>query len=265
MERTGVLPGRFHVHLGVHGILSCLLPITFRGYWFVTAYFVVMAFAPFVAVLLEHIDRKRTFALIGVMAWITFFWQIINPQVTFFTDISYLLTIYLIGCAIRLYPEAFPRLKWWGACLTTLAGLVLCAAGTHLIGDRQVLLGNLGYPTNLLTAGPGASPFIGVLVGIAIFLPVAQRCEEKPAFADNHWTRFVLQEATATFGVYLLHENWLIKPVLWGNVFALPMPSGAAKAVCSLGVILVLYVALLAVSWAIDHLIVRPLVRLIVK
>lgn len=142
---------------------------------------------------------------------------------------------------------------------------MLCAVGTHLIGGQQGPLGHLGYPANLLTAGPGASPFIGVLVGIAIFLPVAQRCEERPEFADNHWTRFVLQAATATFGVYLLHENWLIKPVLWNSVFALPMPSGAAKAVCSLGVILVLYVALLAVSWAIDHLIVRPLVRLIVK
>ena len=75
----------------------------------------------------------------------------------------------------------------------------------------------------------------------------------------------VLTLSPATFGVYLLHENFIFKPHLWGLVFSVPSPSGVWRlAYASLSIVLI-YLVLLAVCFVIFRLVVQPCEKAFLK
>lgn len=116
----------------------------------------------------------------------------------------------------------------------------------------------MGYTAvNLFTAGKEASPLFAIAITTLIFLYTPQFENSR----DSLMGKFILASAPATFGVYLLHENFLLKPILWHYVFLIPSGSGALKLGVAAVTIVVLFCVLMLICYVIQKLILMPLLK----
>ena len=257
LGRTGVVRGSFIHVLELREIISSFLPITFIAYWFVSAFFVMTLLAPYLNRFIGALSEKELLAFTGVCLYITFGWKYLNPQAGYFTDVLYFLSIYLIAACCKTFSNKLPHITWWMVILITVVSLAICCAGTHAIRQKGYYVEQMGYKSNLFTAGPGASPLFAVIIGTVIFLYTMQLENSRDSLMGN----FILASAPATFGVYLLHENFLLKPVLWHYVFLIPSGSGALKLGVAAVTIVVLFCVLMLISYVIQKLIMVPLLK----
>lgn len=199
------------LHAGREELLHSILPIGYSEYWFVTDYVVLMMVSPFLNQLLHGVS-KRQLLLILVLA--TVFWSIIPT----FTDAEYAHTemvwwfiLYLYAGYIRLYVN----LKGDG--IRNIA-LAIAALVTYMICVcTMIYIGHItGYErlidqSNILSASN--SPFT-IVFGTQMLIGLAKM----PA----HVNKRINMIASATFGVYLIHNNTYMKPFLWKYVLGLP-------------------------------------------
>lgn len=238
-------------------VLTSFFPITFNAYWFMSAFCVLILLAPFITILFDQLSKRQTLVLISIMFWMTFVWKLLNPTNQYFTDVIYLTTIFMIGSFIRRYISEFPKIKIWHLLITIILGFIVCISCTYFI-KSEAFLSEYGYNANILTAGPGASPIIPVIIATVIFIWIVQR-EQKQA--PKLLVNFILCVSPATFGVYLIHENFLFKQILWHYIFLIPESSGFLKIIISIFIIILLYAALMTLSWIILNVLINPLTR----
>lgn len=257
--RMNLLPKELSGYLNVHSILSSVLPVTYNAYWFVSAFFVMNLLSPFINRLFNNVSRREYITLTVIVCWITFIWKILNPQIQYFNDVAYLCAIYMIGTLIR--NSSFSRaVRLWHVIIVVLSCELLCVIGTYIIKSGGSFISQFGYPANLLTAGSGASPILAVVAGSTIFLYVVQICKKARA-NETRFSEIVLILSPATLGVYLIHENFLLKPILWRAVFSNPEPSAfSAKILFSICVIVLLFLVLLLISYFV-HVCITPIVN----
>lgn len=255
-KHTSLVPEDCRWPLTSRIVVSSLLPITFNAYWFISAFFVMILLAPFINTLFDVLSRRQTAVLIGIMVWITFIWRLFNPQMQYFTDVAYLCTVFMIGSAIQRFQDCLAHVRLCHVITVATLGLGICIAVTHFIKMDGDFVHEYGYPQNLLTAGSGASPIIAVAIATTLFIHIVQG---KAPQCSGTVGSFILKLAPATFGVYLIHENFLFKPILWHYVFSSPEPQGAHKLVFAVGMIALVYAALLTVSFLLHRLIIKPI------
>ena len=272
--RLNLLPESTIVDLSLGEVVISVMPVIFNAYWFISAFFVMSVLGPFINTLFDHLTRKRTYEFTGIMLALTFLWRLANPRVPYFNDALYLCTLYILGCTIRRYAQSMPKIRAFQVVLVVVGGFALCVAGTYVIKNSAMLLA-LGYPANLITSGPGSTPIPAICAATAVFLHLAQRSTGQSADSSPANTRkqrkqpggiaarIILALSPATLGIYLIHENFLLKPVLWSMVFTHAEPNGPmAKTLFAVAAIAAIYLMLLVISLVIHHLVVRPITTL---
>lgn len=257
LRRTPLIPTNLREEISPNMVLTSFFPITFNAYWFMSAFCVLILLAPFITILFDQLSKRQTLVLISIMFWMTFVWKLLNPTNQYFTDVIYLTTIFMIGSFIRRYISEFPKIKIWHLLITIILGFFVCISCTYFI-KSEAFLSEYGYNANILTAGPGASPIIPVIIATVIFIWIVQR-EQKQA--PKLLANFILCVSPATFGVYLIHENFLFKQILWHYIFLIPESSGSLKIIISIFIIILLYAALMTLSWIILNVLINPLTR----
>lgn len=233
---TSFMPTDLKGGVSFRAIISSLLPITYNAYWFMSAFCVLTLLTPFI-------------------------WKLANPSNQYFTDVTYLTTIFMIGVFIRRYQPRIPQIRSWQCLLILAIGFFVCIVGTYFIKSNPNI-SEYGYNSNILTAGSGASPIISVTIATIIFIHITQG---KTKHITEPIANFILHVSPATFGVYLIHENFLIKPILWHYIFLIPESHGLLKAIASLTIITVTYATLLIISWIILNAIITPLTKTVIR
>ncbi len=258
-----MLPKELCGYLSTRNVVGSLFPIIFNNYWFITAFFVLMLIAPYVNIVFNALNQKQAIGFIVIVVGITLLWKFVNPQIPYFNDVAYLLSIYMIGAFIRKYENHLANISVLTACAVTLLCYALCVIGTCAVQRGFILTRVLNYPGNLFIAGPGASPLLSVIVGATWFLYCAQRFNRTTVTYSKFGT-IVAKVSPATFGVYLIHENFLIKPLLWHAVFHTPLSNRAMpyEVACNALLIVISYVILLAISFVLYKIAVTPLCKL---
>lgn len=179
-------------------------------YWFISAFFVMLALGPFINILADNLSRRNTLIITGIIIWITFIWKILNPlTLQYFTDVNYFISIYMVGLVIRRYPDILPNMSFWKVAIIAITCFSICVIGTHLTRIPSHLIKELGYPSNLFIAGNGASPILSVIIGTAIFICMSQTKQPK----QNLLGKTIIAISPATLGVYLIHENFIVKNI----------------------------------------------------
>jgi len=186
-----------------------ILPVTQNVYWFASVFFLLMLFAPFLNRLLQSLDRKdyRLLLLVGFIAF---------SLVPTFLKVKYevprlcwFFFLYLLAGYLRLHPEPLFEKKWPALAL---------AVGCYLVSTGY----NPAY-SNLLPHIPAlrflpevwhtpGNSVPALLCSLGLFL-----------FFKNlniKGSRIINTVASATFGVYLLHEHGLrMRRLLWLEIF----------------------------------------------
>lgn len=249
--------------LSIKTVVSSFFPLTFDLYWFVGAYIIMIILSPFLNILVEHTNFHSLLELIAILLFVVFIWRLLNPSIGYFTDYGYLCTVYLIGAGIRKYSMRLPRMSFGLCMLVFVACWGLCVAGTYAIRSNFILTQIFGYPPNILGAGNGASPILSVISGVCFFLWVVQK-PMNATYANSIVAKIICALSPATFGIYLLHTNPLLRPILFGAIFALPEPVGFIwEFIHAILAIMFIYVTSLLISIVVYHAIIRPSTKML--
>lgn len=189
--------------------LKAFLPTIFQEYWFFTAYFVLCILHPYVNVFLEKVDRRTHRNLLEVM----FFFCIVVPTFTaqemYTNELTQLLFFYLVGAYFRLYPEHVLRKRSVAACLVCVSFFLMFLSTVVItyLGKSIALLEDFGtffYSRKSLLVTTCA---IGIF---SLFLSL-------PSFTN----RTVNKLSACTFGIYLIHDNFAVRHIIWMRIFRL--------------------------------------------
>lgn len=186
----------------IYHIWNSIFPVQSGHYWFVSAYVVLMLFAPALNIAVQKLEKKR---LLQVLAALLLFFSIgktISP-LQFATDrygydFGWFMVLYLTGGYIRRYGMGFFKnaKRGWAVYLGSAVGIAaaelmlmaLCRKGIRLDYYRSV-----PFHYNFLLCLTGA---------LGLFFAFLHMDVKEGKAADA--IRFV---SPAVFGVYLIHEQ----------------------------------------------------------
>ena len=188
-------------------LISAWFPITFSTWWFASTYFVLYLIHPFLNMFLQKLDRLTYQKLLVMMLVL---WCII-PTFTASSfqgnNLLWFVTLYCIAGYVSLYglDTSFSRkhciLMWLlFSFLRYMSCIALTLTGTRIsfVAEHTLFF----YKRN---------SFLTFLSALALFLLF-----EKTRINYN---RLINCIASATFGVYLLHDNWMMRSFLWNKLF----------------------------------------------
>lgn len=199
--------------IGLIDIIKSIFPVIFYQYWFVTIYVVLMILSPFINMGIKSISRKtyRFLLLTLILMWSvipTLF--LINPTgMLGFNLVGWFITLYLIGGYIRKYVD---RNK--------------CNANKHfkvaiifmfILLVSSVLFNYIGHMYNINGFLMGSRHFaarnsiITLIIAIELIIGFIKLKEK-----HNNLINII---SSATFGVYLIHDNIYMRPYIWNSIF----------------------------------------------
>lgn len=194
------------IDFSIETFIKAAFPITFSAYWFASTYFVLYLLHPFLNKFLLGLKKKEYQRLLILQLTC---WCVIPT----FTTSSYqgnaliwFICLYSLAGYIRLF-GLDPRIRsghylCMGAffsALTYLSTIVLC-----ILEERYTVLA--GHSRYFL----GAEKLSVFLISVSLFMAVERAKVQFPAWIGLF--------ASATFGVYLIHDNNIVRYFLWRDV-----------------------------------------------
>ncbi|MBQ4068008.1 MAG: acyltransferase [Lachnospiraceae bacterium] len=191
-------------------IKKSIMPLSYQTYWFVTCYVILMILTPYINILVNNISKKMHCKLIVIFLCM---WSVIpsifRENLLMYSELGWFVLLYFIATYIRKYVDndKINLKKHIG--ITILSGVLLvvsvvmldCIGRTYMIEELSVM--RRWYSS--------MNSVIVIVLSIELFL-VFLAMKEKS-------NRFVNTIASATFGVYLIHDNFLLRPYIWDVIF----------------------------------------------
>ena len=192
------------------GLISCIkafFPITFGLWWFASTYFVLYLIHPFINMLLQKLDKKTYQSLVVTQLIL---WCII-PTFTSSNfqsnSLLWFITLYCVAGYVRLFGlnprfTAKSYIGFWVlfSALRYLSCIILITLGTKI-----------PFAASCSLFFYGQQSILTFLSALSLFL-VFEKC-------NIGYVKWINVVASATFGVYLIHDNDIIRHFLWHDVF----------------------------------------------
>lgn len=192
---------------GIESLIKSFFPITFSAWWFASAYFVLYLIHPFINMLLHKLD-KATFQKLLLMLLIL--WCIIPTFIQSGYESNYLLwfiTLYCVASYVRLFDLniKFTTKRWFWmfiifSMLRYLSYVLLVLLGTKI---------SIAYDNTLFFYKQQS--ILTFLSALSLFMTFI-----KMKVKNNKLINVI---ASASFGVYLIHDSNIIRSLLWLDFF----------------------------------------------
>ena len=198
-----VSPQLFSIEL----LVKNAMPITFSQWWFASVYFVLYLLSPFINVLLNSFDKKmyQRFLVLLFLCWC------IVPTLfsKYFQSNSLLWFVFLYALAgyIRLYID-INSIKSYKYILVAIAVMFLTYLSVVVFDIIGLKIELVAQHATYLYDGQRLPAFIISLMFFVGFLNIKIGC-----------IPFVNVISASCFGIYLIHDNRLIRNFLWSKLF----------------------------------------------
>lgn len=164
----------------------------FNGYWFVVIYLFLYLISPFLNAGLNNIRMKEHLLLMLLLFFLACVMQYIsNAGVN--SNLSWFVTLYCFGAFVKKYDCKVLKIKWIYIVISILS-LSLMAVLNAVFSIRMWDMTN----------------YLCVICSLSIFVMFSN-------FKQFN-NKFINIVSSATFGVYLIHDNNFIRSVLWGEI-----------------------------------------------
>lgn len=188
-------------------LIETFLPVTYGSYWFASAYVVLYLLHPFINVLLLKLKKAEYQKLLALLLVI---WCVIptflnsNYQSN---NLLWFITVYVIAGYIRLHGlnERFEAKHYLLLWVIFTALQYLCSVGMMLLGAKSKFIYKNVQHFNSMQS------IIVLLCAISAFMVFAKH--------KIRVNKFINIIASAAFGVYLIHDNRLVRQFLWKTFF----------------------------------------------
>ncbi len=213
-----------------------LLPVFNIRWWYVTAYFGMVLFQPYLNLLFDKLTRKQASKLVFTVIFVLSVLPTIYNRDLFRTSFGYsmlwLMALYVLGAYIKRH-EPFKRLR--------RSWLIVYAVSMAFVFAAKMLFPGWGADGDYFAAFSSTFVLVGSL---ALFLFFSRVTMPRPVKA---LTRFF---APMTFGVYLIHVHPAVWNYLLENRFAFLTWRGALYLAAGVvGVALAAFLVCSAVDW----------------
>ena len=203
-----VISSLFHTqHYGIKDIIKAFFPITFSSWWFASAYFVLYIIHPFLNMFLNALNKKTYQALLLTLVII---WSVIPTFTTSdfqSNSLWWFVTLYAIAGYARLYGfnQIFTSKRYFALCGVISALTYFSSVVFIMLGTRWSIF--LIHATYFY----GMEKISVLLISLTLFMAFAT--------LKMNYHKWINTLATATFGVYLIHDSNIVRPFLWIDVF----------------------------------------------
>lgn len=183
--------------------VSAITPVSHDHYWYLTCYLVVFCLSPFLNRLMHALNRRQTGLLMMALGALFSLLPALMLTDRFQLNGGYhpvwLMVMYLFGAAMRLHgvPRLGGRLK---AC-AAIAGCILLGWGFRL----AALTANAGWLEEWLLQYTAPTMLVCSIALFALFAG-----QPLPGWLN----KTVFSLSPLTFGVYLIHDNPLVREYL---------------------------------------------------
>lgn len=182
------------------------------GNWFVVNYIMIYFLIPFINKLILHLNKNELKTMIMIIIII----YNIVPSIAYyitkyqwsFSNFDFMIVSYIIGAYIRI--NGFLKFEKKRICVKTIVFSVIVLIFLVIIMDFMAYkLKNNSYIW-MATVTRAPTSFLLLMIAISIFY----------IFKNNYfYSRTINIIAPSMLGIYLIHDNDLIKPWLWNEVF----------------------------------------------
>ena len=185
-----------------------LLPIEYEHYWFATAYVMMYILTPVLAIAVRSISREL---LRGVIAGLVVLFSVlksVNPYLIpwdkYGNDVLWLIVLFMIAGYIRRFgiPTSITAKT---RVLTYIFTSILIFAAELILGVIVNRTGKLEYMMDMLCAN---NHILVLLASVALFTAFI---ELRTDAINKKTEKLILLLSSSTFGIYLLHENLLVR------------------------------------------------------
>lgn len=188
-------------------IIKICFPITYPGWWFASTYFMLYLIHPFLNKLLHDLNKNVYQYLILLLV---FCWSIIPTLTTQLFESNSLLwfiTLYAIAGYAKIYGfnERLKSKHYFFLFLIVLVCSYLVSVSFLVLGTKRNELAV--HAIDFF----GMERFPILLMSFFLFMTFA-----KLKIKFNKWINVI---ASATFGVYLIHDSSYIRYYIWWNIF----------------------------------------------
>jgi hypothetical protein len=185
-----------------------LFPVLCREYWFMTAFMLLMLLSPTLNLLISKMTREfHRNVLIGMTLF-----GIILPPITHVDygfggcmNVVWFAFLYFCAAYIKKYVDVKNNNASKHFLVATIAGLLLIAINIFLIRRGHIQHNDIRFVDDQIGIKL-SSPLI-VLMSIELFIGFIKL---RPFY--NQWVNII---ASASLGVYLIHDNNFVRPFLW--------------------------------------------------
>ncbi|WP_192986673.1 acyltransferase [Carnobacterium mobile] len=196
-----------NIPFSMEGIVKAVFPVTFSSYWFATNYILLYILSPFINQFLINIS-KRTYNKLLIVAFVI--WVVIPTVTGAELGLSYLfwfILMYSVGAYIQLFPMNYFEKTWLniGIAGVTYSLVLLSVIIFNFLGQKIN-----GFSDNS-TYFMAYNKLPIVITAVSMFIGF------KKLKIKN--SKFINGIASATFGIYLIHDHYLVRPFLWIYIF----------------------------------------------
>lgn len=185
-----------------------LLPVIFGEYWFVTVYVMLMLVGPYLAMLARALTRVQLLRLItaGTILWSVL--TLLDRVWLGYSNFGWFMLVFMVAAYVRLHAIPGSARAW--AFVAAGTGALMVSALVLVSWLRWSALGRpdaLDWVRDYL-AEQNSPLALGFAAAVLI---AAVKARVTASRVVNYW-------ATAAFGVYLIHDNPLVRRVLWDDL-----------------------------------------------
>lgn len=188
-------------------IIKICFPITYPGWWFASTYFMLYLIHPFLNKLLHDLNKNvyQYLILLLVLCWSII--PTLTTQLFESNSLLWFITLYAIAGYAKIYGfnERLKSKHYFFLFLIVLVCSYLISVSFLVLGTKRNELAV--HAIDFF----GMERFPILLMAFFLFMTFA-----KLKIKYNKWINVI---ASATFGVYLIHDSSYIRYYIWWNIF----------------------------------------------
>lgn len=195
---------------GIVSLIKNILPMTYSDWWFASTYFVLYLLSPYINKLLNSLDKKEYQRLLALLAVC---WSVMPTIFKKSWQSNYLLWfvfLYALAGYLKLYIDItkMKSRRCFGLSVAVLLLTYFSAVAVELFGSKiPTFFGDVTYFYNMQSMQ--ILPVL--LISLTLFIGFLN--------IDIGYKSVINIVSSSTFGIYLIHDNALIRKLLWKNLF----------------------------------------------
>lgn len=233
-------------------LLKTFTPLRSNLYWFYRSYFALYLISPFLNSFIKSIDKTefRKLLLTIFVLWVILPFFPKTPAIEM-SNLTWFIFIYLCAAYIRYYHDDFKRnISFYSNfTISIFLLIILSVLSFDLLGKwKKIFLSNYDYflPMNSILI------FTLSISTLILF--------SKIDTGNIKWINII---SSATFGVYLIHDNKLMRDFLWVKIFNNQSYTNSNKLILySIAVILIVYILCTLIDLIRIYILEKPILKL---